>query len=98
MPRLKWLEKYRERLLNSAHRQVVFTVPHELNKLWLYNTREMSNLLFDSVSSTLKTFLSDEKQFGVAHPGSKFVVTPTHTRHDHGGWIKPTGKVGRGQV
>jgi len=64
MPRLKWLEKHQTRLLNCAHRQVVFTVPHELNKLWLHNTRALSNLLFDSVSSTLKSFLSDEKWLG----------------------------------
>lgn len=64
MPRLKWLEKYQQRLLNCAHRQVVFTVPHELNKLWLHNTRVLSNLLFKSVSSTLKSFLSDEKWLG----------------------------------
>jgi hypothetical protein len=43
---------------------VVFTVPHELNKLWLKNTREMANLLFNSVSGTLKTFLNDKKWLG----------------------------------
>ena len=64
MPRLKWLEKYQQRLLNCGHRQVVFTVPHELNELWLCNTRAMSNLLFDCVSSTLRTFLLDEKWLG----------------------------------
>lgn len=64
MPRLKWLEKYQGRLLNCAHRQVVFTVPHELNRLWLHNTRALSDLLFKSVSTTLKSFLSDKKWLG----------------------------------
>lgn len=64
MPRLKWLEKQQTRLLNCAHRQVVFTVPHELNKLWLLNTRALSNLLFDCVSITLKSFLLDDKWLG----------------------------------
>jgi len=73
MPRLKWLEKYQQRLLNCGHRQVVFTVPHELNKLWLCNTRELGNLLFDSVSQTLKAFLSDEKWLG-ARAGYSLVL------------------------
>lgn len=64
IPRLKWLESYGERLLNCGHRQVVFTVPHELNELWRYNTRALSNLLFRCVSATLKEFLSDEKWLG----------------------------------
>ena len=61
MPRLRWLEQAESRLLNCAHRQVVFTIPHELNELWRYNKREINQLLFRCVSGTLKAFLSDEK-------------------------------------
>lgn len=64
LPRLKWLESYEKRLLNCGHRQVVFTVPHELNDLWRYNTKALGGLLFRCVSSTLKEFLSDPKWLG----------------------------------
>lgn len=64
MPRLRWLEKAESRLLNCAHRQVVFTVPHELNDLWRYNKREIDQLLFRCVSKCLQAFLADEKWLG----------------------------------
>ena len=104
MPRLKWLEKHQTRLLNCSHRQVVFTVPHELNRLWLCNTREMSNLLFGSVASTLKTFLSDEKWLGAKagyslvlhtwgrnlslHPHIHAVITEGGLNAE-GNWVEP---------
>lgn len=64
MPRLRWLEQAQSRLLNCAHRQVVFTVPHELNDLWRYNKREINQLLFQCASKCLHTFLADEKWLG----------------------------------
>ncbi|OED44947.1 hypothetical protein AB833_00450 [Chromatiales bacterium (ex Bugula neritina AB1)] len=104
MPRLKWLEKYQERLLNCSHRQVVFTVPHELNRLWLHNTKELSNLLFTSVSNTLKSFLTDEKWLGAKagyslvlhtwgrnlslHPHIHAVITEGGLSRD-GKWVEP---------
>lgn len=104
MPRLKWLEKMQSRLLNCAHRQVVFTVPHELNTLWLHNNRELSNLFFECVSSTLKTFLSDEKWLGAKagyslvlhtwgrnlslHPHIHAVITEGGLK-SNGEWIEP---------
>ena len=104
IPRLKWLEKFQSRLLNCGHRQVVFTVPHELNKLWLHNTRQLSNLLFNCVSSTLKTFLSDEKWLGAKagyslvlhtwgrnlslHPHIHAVITEGGLKNN-GKWVEP---------
>lgn len=64
MPRLRWLEQAETRLLNCAHRQVVFTVPHELNDLWRYNKREINQLLFRCAAGSLKTFLTDKKWLG----------------------------------
>ena len=64
LPRLRWLEKAESRILNCAHRQVVFTVPHELNELWRYNKREINQLLFKCASKCLKTFLADDKWLG----------------------------------
>lgn len=64
IPRSRWLEGFESKLLNCAHRQIVFTVPHELNSLWLYNKRELSNLFFRSVSKTLKLFLQDSNWLG----------------------------------
>lgn len=104
IPRLNWLEKFQQRLLNCAHRQVVFTVPHELNKLWLHNTRVLSDLLFKSVSSTLKAFLSDEKWLGAKagyslvlhtwgrnlslHPHIHAVITEGGLNSE-GKWVEP---------
>lgn len=64
MPRLRWLEQAESKLLNCAHRQVVFTVPHELNDLWRYNKREINQLLFQCASKCLHTFLADKKWLG----------------------------------
>ena len=106
IPRAKWLKDYQSKSLNCAHRQVVFTIPHELNKLWLYNKKELSNLLFRSVSNTLKVFLHDPKWLGATagfslvlhtwgrnlslHPHIHAVITEGGLSAD--GWIKPKHK------
>jgi hypothetical protein len=42
-------------LLPVPYFHVVFTLPHELNNLALYNKRVLYNLLFESGWETLKT-------------------------------------------
>ena len=64
----RWLERTRSRLLNCAHFHVVFTLPHELNALWMWNTKVMTGLLFGAVRDTLSELLGDERYLG-ATPG-----------------------------
>ena len=107
MPRARWIEKYQSKILNCRHRQVVFTVPHELNSLWLYNKKALCNLLFQSASKTLKTFMLDSKWLGAT--GGYSLILHTWGRnlslHPHihaviteggmdcaGNWIEPKHK------
>jgi len=67
----RWLEKQRARLLDTAHHHIIFTLPHQLESLWLRNTTQMMNLLFKAVRDTLMRLLRDEpsKRFLDALPG-----------------------------
>src|SRR5215470_8987608 len=49
----------RARLLACDHYHVIFTLPHELNPLWLANVPVMTTLLFQTVRDTLCTLLVD---------------------------------------
>jgi hypothetical protein len=41
----RWLARQRARLLACDHYHVIFTMPHDLNPLWLSNAQVMTNLL-----------------------------------------------------
>jgi hypothetical protein len=71
----QWLDKQRSRLLACDHYHVIFTIPSELNELWLSNVKVMFGLLFRSVSRTLLELLEDEKYLG-ARPG---IIATLHT-------------------
>ena len=60
----RWLDTQKQKLLDTSHRHLVFTVPHELNELWLMNTSLMTDLLFKAVSETLKELFTDKKYLG----------------------------------
>ncbi|MBO9484731.1 IS91 family transposase [Salinisphaera sp. G21_0] len=60
----KWLTAKNEILIDASHRHLVFTLPHQLNELWLLNSSLMTDLLFKAVSQTLKELLSDKKYLG----------------------------------
>ena len=64
----QWLERQQARLLRCDHYHVIFTVPRELNALWLANVRELANLLFHAAWATLSELLGDPKYLG-ATPG-----------------------------
>src|SRR5919106_3513018 len=70
-----WLAKQQARLLAGAHDQAIFTMPHELNALWLANVDVMSRLLCASVHDTLVELLGDTKYLG-ARPG---IIATRHT-------------------
>ena len=70
----RWLALQRARLLACDHYHVIFTLPHDLNPLWLANVSVMTTLLFQAVRETLRT-LPDPKYLG-AQPG---IIAALHT-------------------
>jgi hypothetical protein len=95
----RWLEKQKARLLDGDHSHVIFTIPHDLNPLWLANVPLMTSLLFASVRDTLFELLGAPKYLG-ARPG---FIAGLHTwgqtlvLHPHihclvtGGGLTPAG-------
>jgi hypothetical protein len=71
----QWLERQRARLLACDHYHVIFTLPRELNALWLANVREFAQLFFHAVWDTLSELLADPKYLG-ATPG---MIAALHT-------------------
>jgi hypothetical protein len=71
----RWLAKQKGRLLACEHYHVIFTMPHELNELWLANVAVMTQVLFASVHETLVELLGDGKYLG-AKPG---IIATLHT-------------------
>lgn len=59
---LKWLEERQKELLPVPYFHVVFTLPHELNILIMYNKKALYSLLMRSVWETIKTFGEDPKK------------------------------------
>jgi Putative transposase/Transposase zinc-binding domain len=95
----RWLALQRARLLACDHYHVIFTLPHDLNPLWLANVSVMTTLLLQAVRDTLGTLLADPKYLG-AQPG---IIAALHTWsqtlvwHPHvhglvtGGGVTPDG-------
>src|SRR6266853_1060458 len=52
----KWLQHHRQELLPTGYFHLVFTVPHELNILFLTNPKILIPILFKAVSETLADF------------------------------------------
>lgn len=71
----RWLQKQKNRLINTAHYHVIFTLPHELNVFWLHHPNTLTQLLFKCVKETLLT-LSQDPQFLGATPG---LICALHT-------------------
>jgi Putative transposase/Transposase zinc-binding domain len=71
----RWLARQRARLLACDHYHVIFTLPHDLNPLWLANVPVMTTLLFQAVRDTLSALLADPKYLG-AQPG---IMAALHT-------------------
>jgi hypothetical protein len=71
----RWLAFQQARLLACDHSHVIFTLPHDLNPLWLTNVPVMTTLVFQAVRDTLCTLLADPKYLG-AQPG---IIAALHT-------------------
>jgi hypothetical protein len=61
--------------LACDHYHVIFTLPHDLNALWLANVPVMASLLFQAAWDTLSTLLADPQYLG-AQVG---ILTALHT-------------------
>jgi hypothetical protein len=71
----RWLALQQARLLGCDHSHIIFTLPHDLNPLWLANVPVMTTLLFQAVRDTLTDLLADPKYLG-AQPG---MIAALHT-------------------
>ena len=60
----QWIMAREEDLLPVKYFHVVFTVPHELNDIFLNNQRKMYNLFFRTAWSVIKSFSEDKKYLG----------------------------------
>src|SRR5687768_16634949 len=58
----QWLQDRQTELLPVPYFHVVFTLPHELNTLALYNKPILYHLLFESAWATLNTLGQDKKR------------------------------------
>ncbi len=61
IPRERWLEARKAELLPVSYYHNVFTLPHDLNPIILFNKKIMLNILFKAVSETLLAFGKNPK-------------------------------------
>ena len=73
--RANWLQKTVAELLPCDHVHIIFTVPEELNTLWMFNREAFSERLLKAARQTLETLLADPKFLG-AKPG---IISALHT-------------------
>ena len=58
--RLLWIEQQKQRLYNTGHFHVIFTVPHEYLPLWRYNEAHFARMLFSASQQTLLSLVADK--------------------------------------
>ncbi len=64
----RWLDKQRSRLIKCAHFHVIFTIPKQVNLLWVYNSTLLADFFFCAVRDTLFKMLENPRHLG-AKPG-----------------------------
>ncbi len=57
----KWIDKTSASLIDAPYFHVVFTVPHELNSIFMSNQKIMYNLFYSLTAETLKELALDPK-------------------------------------
>ncbi|HLP97754.1 MAG TPA: transposase [Sideroxyarcus sp.] len=83
--RQQWLATQLPRLLPCPHFHVIFTLPHELIAMWLFNRAWFNTLLFDSARESLLQLCTDPRHLG-ATPGLLMALHTwgrTLSRHPH---------------
>ena len=53
---VKWIDKLQKEALPVKHYHIIFTVPHSLNAVYLWNKKLYFKILFQSVWETLRSF------------------------------------------
>ena len=88
-----WIIQQEEMLLPVAYFHVVFTLPHELNELCLYNPKQMYDLLFQAAWHTLNSFAKDTKWLGATTAATMVLHTWSQKLilHPHVHCIVPNG-------
>ena len=88
-----WIIQQEEMLLPIAYFHVVFTLPHELNELCLYNPKQMYDLLFHAAWHTLNSFAKDPKWLGATSAATMVLHTWSQKLilHPHVHCIVPNG-------
>ena len=88
-----WIIAQEDMILPVAYFHVVFTLPHELNKLCMYNPRKMYDLLFKAAWHTLNTLSSDPKWMGARSAATMILHTWSQnlSLHPHLHCIVPNG-------
>ena len=100
----QWLRAQKEKLIDTSHHHLVFTIPHDLNEIWIRNKSLMIDLLFQATSETLKALLRDKKYLGAEsgfilslhtwgrntslHPHIHCLITDGGLDR-HGNWVHP---------
>lgn len=100
LERERWLEKRRDELLPVPYFHLVFTVPHQLNPLFLTRPREMYHLLFRTAAEALLTLARDPRRLGarigflaVLHTWSQLLELHPHLHVIvAGGGLSPDGE------
>jgi len=59
-----WLDRIQSKLLPISHFHVIFTLPHEINDLWMHNRVWFSTQIFSIASESLKALLRDPRHLG----------------------------------
>jgi len=68
LARERWLDAWKERLLDCPHSHSTLTTPQDLIPLWRYNKKPFADLLFHAGTDTLRELLADAEYLGAA-PG-----------------------------
>lgn len=64
MNKEKWIDARKADVVDAPYFHAVFTVPEQLNSLFLANRRLLFNLLYDSSAATLKELARDKRHLG----------------------------------
>lgn len=73
LKRERWVESRKQDLLPCKYFHGVFTLPHSVNLIALWNKKQIYAALFDTVSATLQSFASQELK------GKLGIITVLHT-------------------